>query len=155
MIIANMQTNTWTLWMPRLAAFAMALLLAASVVFWVLRWPVQHTGPALPSPLADEEVLAVSAAAVGRLLGAASSSASVAATPVASSRFALTGVVALGAGRGVALLSIDGKPARPYRAGSQLEPGLVLQSVAVRSATLGADASGPAQLTLELPKLKP
>ena len=159
MIITNMQTTTRNPWVPRLAAFAVALLLAASVVFWVLRWPVQDTGPVLPVAQASEDMPAASAAAISRLLGVLPSSVQ-AAVPAASSRFVLTGVVALGGGRGVALLSIDGKPARPYRAGSVLEAGWVLQSVASRSVTLGSnaqgsDAPGAAQLTLELPRRQP
>ena len=157
MIIANMQTSTRKPWMPRLAAFAVALLLAASVVFWVLRWPVPDAGAALPLASVGEELPTASTAVVTRLLGAvpASLETAAAATPDASSRFALTGIVALGSGRGVALVSIDGKPAKPYRMGSQLEEGWVLQSVAQRSVALGLDASGPVRLKLELPPRQP
>jgi general secretion pathway protein C len=111
MIIANMQTNTAIPWMPRLAAFGVALLLAGSVVFWVLRWPVADAGPPLPMPLASEDIAPVGAGVIARLLGAVAAPAEAAAAPDASSRFKLTGIVALGSGKGVALLSIDGKPA--------------------------------------------
>ena len=40
--------------------------------------------------------------------------------PDAASRFQLQGVVADDLGRGAALIAIDGKPARPYRAGALL-----------------------------------
>lgn len=141
--------------MPRLAAFAVALLLAASVVFWVLRWPVPDAGPALPLPQAGADRPVASTAAIAALLGALPASAQAAAAPAANNRFVLTGVVALGGGRGVALLAIDGKPSRPYRAGGLIEEGWVLQSVAARSVTLGAQAQGPARLTLELPPRQP
>lgn len=150
MIIANMQTTTRTPWMPRIAAFAVGLLLAASVVFWVLRWPVPETGRALPVPASSDDLPAPSVSAITRLLGESASPVEAAAAPDAGSRFLLTGVVALGGGKGVALVSIDGKPAKPFRIGSQLEDGWVLQSVAARSVTLGADATGPERLKLEL-----
>lgn len=141
--------------MPRIAAFGVALLLAGSVVFWVLRWPVQGGGNVLPLSVASDEVPAASASAITRLLGAATSPAAASAAPDASNRFQLTGVVALGSGRGVALVSIDGKPARPYRIGGQLEEGWVLQSVEPRSVALGADANGPVRMQLELPRRQP
>jgi general secretion pathway protein C len=62
--------------------------------------------------------------------------------------------VAAGAhsGGGAAVIAVDGKPARPYRVGSTIEEGLVLQSVRGRQAMLGP-AAGPALVTLELPPL--
>ena len=141
--------------MPRIAAFLVALLLAGSVVFWVMRWPVRDVGNPLAVPAASEDMPVANAAAIARLLGAATMSTETTAAPDASSRFLLTGIVALGSGRGVAVVSIDGKPAKPYRIGSQLEDGWVLQSVAPRSVALGADAKGPVRLKLELPARQP
>lgn len=159
MIIANMQTPPWKLWMPRIATFVVALLLAASVLFWVLRWPVQEPGPALPLAAAGDELAPAATgslvSSIAGLLGAQGSPVVTAVAPDASSRFVLTGVVALGAGRGVALVSIDGKPAKPYRMGSPLEDGWVLQSVGQRSIALGADARGPVRLKLELAPRRP
>ncbi len=158
MIIANMQTTHHKAWMPRLSAFGVGLLLAGSGVFWVLRWPASASAPALPVADSAEEMPAADAPAMARLLGAAataSDTATAPAAPDASSRFRLMGVVALGAGKGVALLSIDGQAARPYRVGSQLEAGWVLQSVQARSVALGPDASGPVGLRLELPGRQP
>jgi general secretion pathway protein C len=147
-----MQTTPWKPWMPRLSAFAAASLLAASVVFWVLRWPAPDAGATLASPMAADDVPAASASDIHRLLGATQAVAEVPSAPDAGSRFQLTGVVSLGAGKGVALLAIDGKPARPYRIGSTVEAGWVLQSVQPRSVALGSEMGGPARLQLELPR---
>lgn len=71
----------------------------------------------------------------------------------AASRFKLTGVVADRAKGGYALISVDGKPARPYRVGTLVDNALVLQSVAPRSAALAASADAPVSIILDLPKL--
>jgi general secretion pathway protein C len=88
---------------------------------------------------------------VARLLGSAPVAAAPAA-PSLSSRFNLLGVVAgPGPDHGAALIAIDGKPAKPYRVGVQVDEGLVLQSVQGRRAVLAAADSGQQVLTLELP----
>jgi general secretion pathway protein C len=151
MIIANMQVATLNLWMPRLAAFAVALLLGASGVYWVLRWPSSHAMPALPAAQAHDELPLADAAALARLLGEVKVMQSAVVAPDAASRFRLTGIIASAQGQGVALLSIDGKPAKPYAVGAQMEPGWVLQSVQTRRIALAADAQAPVALRLELP----
>lgn len=152
MIIANMQDTTRKPWMPRLAAFVVGLLLAGSMVFWVLHWPAADGGRSVPPAVAGEELPPPPLAAVARLLGGEAQASASAAAPDAASRFRLTGIIASGAGQGVALLSIDGKPARPYRVGSQLEEGWMLQSVEKRSVALATDASAPPGLQLALPQ---
>lgn len=100
-----------------------------------------------PSPVATQSI--------ARLLGAqpANSTAALAPAPEANGgRLKLLGVVAGRTHRGYALISVDGKPARPFGVGSQVTDNLVLKSVAARSAALGLDAKAPASLTLELPK---
>jgi general secretion pathway protein C len=75
--------------------------------------------------------------------------------PEAASRFALSGVVADPSKQGAALISIDGKPPRPFRVGSSVGDNYVLQSVGLRSATIGTQADGPAAFTLQLPVRAP
>ncbi len=101
-------------------------------------------GPVVIDPL-------VVARALGGGQGAAPS-----AVPLVSqaSRFAMLGVVADLRSAGVALISVDGQPARPYRVGDSVEDGLVLQSVKGRRAALGPTANGASVLTLELPEQK-
>lgn len=93
--------------------------------------------------------------AVARLLGAVPAVNAATVTPEAASRFALSGVVAYGTTRGAALISIDGKPPRPWRVGAQLGDGFVLQSVGPRSATLGASVDAAPAFTLQLPVREP
>ena len=155
MIIANMQVTLRKLWMPRLAAFVLALLLAASVVFWVLRWPLRDSAAPLPLAANTESLPGANSAVVARLLGAGLAPIATAVAPDAASRFRLAGVIASGRGQGVALVSIDGKPPKPYQVGSKLEDGLMLQSVEQRRAALATDAKAPVSLQLELPPRQP
>jgi general secretion pathway protein C len=53
---------------------------------------------------------------------------------------------------GVALIAVDGKPAKPFAVGARLDPELVLQSVSLRTASLGP-ASGAPTVKLEMPPL--
>jgi general secretion pathway protein C len=150
-----MQVTTRKLWMPRLAAFVLASLLAACVVFWVLRWPQRDSGAALPLAANTESLPGANNAVVARLLGAGLAPVAAALVPDAASRFRLLGIIASGRGQGVALLSIDGKPPKPYHVGSLIEEGLVLQSVEQRRAALAPDAKAPVSVQLELPPKQP
>lgn len=149
-----MATTVQSRWPPRLATLALWLLAAGSGVYWGLRIAPQSSSAAVAAPI--RAPLAVDPAAVARLLGANPVAASPGALPTVSmaSRFNLLGVVAARSRRGAALIAVDGKPARPYRVGSSVDEGLVLQSVEGRRAVLSASAGGPAVLTLELPPLK-
>lgn len=151
-----MQPNSQNIWWPRLAAFVLAGLAAASAVYWGLKWP----GPSLhtaASTVAAPETAASDPQALARALGGGNAPAAptpALALPGVGSRLSLVGVVAGSKSGGAALISVDGKPAKPYRVGAPIEDGLVLQSVALRSAALAPDVNSPASVTLEMPLLK-
>jgi general secretion pathway protein C len=92
---------------------------------------------------------------LARLLGQPPA-APVAEAPVVaqSSRFQLVGVVAArpGGGSGLALIAVDGKPAKPVRVGREVEPGLRLLTVAHRQVELGP-GPGATSVTLNLAPL--
>jgi general secretion pathway protein C len=140
--------------LARLSAFVIWAVVAGAAMFWGLRllvWPP-------PSP---PNVVAVSEAGgvrgdLSRLLGAEAAPAAAAVAPE-SSRFRLLGVMAgkaVGDGRtpGVALISIDGKPPRTFGAGARIDSELTLQSLGLRTASIGP-AQGPAAFVLEIPPL--
>ena len=89
---------------------------------------------------------------LGRLLGADAPPAVAAAAP-GDARYHLLGVVTprpAGAAReGLALIVVDGKPARAFRVGTAVDDDNVLQSVNARGATLGP-RSGTAAVALTL-----
>lgn len=145
--------------LARLSAFVIWALVAATAVFWGLRLMVR-------APSAPSYAMAVGDAAAARgdltsLLGAAPMAAAAAAAPApeAASRFRLLGIVApkaVGGSRnsaqGVALIAVDGKMPRAYQVGSRLDGDLVLQSVSLRTVSIGSPQGAP-PITLELPPL--
>ena len=145
--------------LSRLSAFVIWALIAATLVFWGLRLAVR---PA-PAPL-HSVALADSLSGRGdlsRLLGdppvVASVAPGVAPAPEAASRFRLLGIMAPHRSRsgepghgGLALIAIDGKPARAFAVGSRLDGDLVLQSVSLRQASIGP-AKGAQTVVLEIP----
>lgn len=138
----------------RLSAFVIWALVALATVFWGMRFFVR------PNPVPANAVVVSESAQVrgdlSRLLGA-EPVAAVAAAPQMSSRFRLLGVMAAksspqGMTPGVALISIDGKPARAFASGARVEDQLVLQNVSLRSASIGS-AQGGSTFVLEIPAL--
>lgn len=127
--------------------FALAAGVAASVVYWVLRWPQPVV--ARPAATAAAQAAAPDAQVLTRLLGQAAAPA--AAAPSPGGRYSLTGVLAGPGPRGAALISIDGKPAKPFRVGALVADNLYLQSVLGRRAVLAVGAAdAPPSLTLEM-----
>lgn len=147
-----MVTDRASNWTVRGVTFVVWVIAAASAAYWVMKFagsdssvPRVAAASRQPAP-ADPMVVA-------RLLGHTTTTAAptAVAQPSTSSRLSLIGVVADRSQRGAALIAVDGKPPRPYRVGTPVEEGLVLQSVEPRKATLGPSVDGPASVTLELP----
>jgi general secretion pathway protein C len=142
----------------RLSAFVIWSLVAATAVFWALRLAASPA-PVPPYAVAVSKSIVVRGD-LTRLFGAPPRVAVVAgAAPEAPSRYKLLGVMAPRSkaaqaeeGRGVALIAVDGKPAKAYAIGARLDGDLVLQSVGLRTAAIGT-AQGTRSVLLELPAL--
>lgn len=141
--------SSWTI---RGTTFVLWAAAAASAIAWGLKLG----NPSAQGPVAVPAVrppLAADPASVARLLGQVQGSGPAApAAPPLSSRFSLVGVVADRSKQGAALIAVDGRPAKPFRVGSRVDEGLLLQSVQSRRAVLAATPDGPAVVTLELPQ---
>ncbi|KLR59752.1 MULTISPECIES: type II secretion system protein N [Diaphorobacter] len=149
-----MVTNTYGRWAPRLATLLLWALAGATAVYWGLKLSASPGGTA-PAAAAPEPVV-TDTQALARLLGASPVLAAAEAAPSAASRFVLMGVLAgTASGGGAALIAVDGKPAKPYRVGANVEPGLVLQSLGKGAARLGASMDGATTLALEMPRKRP
>ena len=153
---AMTRTRWFTLLSPssylHVATLSVWAVVAYSAVVFVLRWDVEgpvasppsRTGEGQSQSLQEVDVLGVSKA-----LGAAP-------VPTASlaSRFVLVGVMDGGPSQGVALISADGKPAKPYRLGQTVSEGFVVVATGPKKAELGPQLGAPATLLLELPLKK-
>ena len=144
----------------RVCAFVIWALVAGTLVFWGLRLLVR--APEAPAHAVPVGAAVAARGDLTRLLGAAPvATAAAVAAPEASSRFRLLGVMApkpgtkpTASGQGVALIAVDGKPARAFAVGAQLDTDLVLQAVSLRTASIGPP-EGAASVRLEIPPLPP
>jgi general secretion pathway protein C len=125
----------------RWGTFGVWALVAASALFWGFRlFVVARTAPPQTQLAAPGEGVRGD---LTRLLGADAvvAAAADAPQPAADARYALVGVVSprspQAAREGLALIAVDGKPAKAFRVGAQVDGQNVLQSVGARSATLG------------------
>jgi len=145
------RTGNWTV---RGVTFVVWAAAAASAAYWTMKFAGSESSvPRVAA--ASRQAAPADPMVVARLLGYTASSAPTAvAQPSTSSRLSLIGVVADRSQRGAALIAVDGKPAKPYRVGTQIDEGIVLQSVQPRRAVLAASMEGPAVVTLELPTLQ-
>ena len=147
----DMVTLSQSKWSVRTLTVAVWALAAGSVLYWGLRLSNDRSVSATKATAVAPTT--IDSLAVARLLGATAAQAPT--LPSVASRFALQGVVAGTPGGGAALISVDGKPARPFRVGSAVEEGLILQSATARQVTFSASQGGPAVLTIDMPLLKP
>ncbi len=138
--------NLW----PGVLAALFGFAAAASVVFWVLNFPVGIAVQGLPSVQSANPV--VNASSTSHLDRAWGVQAALPEESIAqSSRFVLWGVVSGASGRGSALIAVDGQPPRPFRVGQTVADGVVLQSLGPKQAQLGASEQGEALFSISLP----
>ena len=142
--------------LARLCAFVLWALVAATAVFWGLRLLVR--APAAPPAAVVASEAASPRVDLTRLLGAVPVALVAPVAQVeANSRFRLLGIMApkpsaTAPARGVALIVVDGKLPKAFQVGAAVDGDMLLQSVSLRSATLGPARGGPG-FTLELPPL--
>lgn len=139
-------------WSVRLVTALIWMLAAASGVYWALHMSVPSTAAPfvqtrIPGFAADD---ASQQAKLARLLGASGIASVAPALPVAQ-RFALAGVISSVTGQGAALISVDGKPARPFLVGMQIVSGYMLKAVGLREATLADGVQSLVTITLPQP----
>ena len=108
-----------------MASALLAVVLIASITEWALSFSARRGAPepvkSLPTADLAIDPQRADTAAIARLFGA---------SPEAAGGIRALGVMAEGAsGRGIAVIAIDGKPARAVRAGETIAPGVVLAEV--------------------------
>ena len=137
-------------WSPRVVTALISLLALGSTTYWVQSFSADRS-LAPPAPTVETTVL-IDSATVALLLGAKNPTGVVQAS--LASRFVLRGVVASYPAGSAALISVDGKPAQPFRVGQSVAENLVLQSVVGRTAVLGAEIGGSSLVALDMPALR-
>jgi general secretion pathway protein C len=134
-------------------AFVVWALVAGSALFWGLRLFVE--APQAPAQAVVAELGTGARGDLTRVFGPDPVVVEQATEPepAADARFQLIGVVSPrggGAGnQGLALIAVDGKPAKAYRVGSVVDGQTVLQSVQARGAALGP-RGGAVQVALDI-----
>lgn len=148
-----MQTIVYSSWRVRGVTFLLFALAAASAVHWALQGWGAGTAPGASLAAAAGQAPLDSRAVARALGGGVVKEAAEPAPVVASRRFVLMGVVADVSSGGAALISVDGKPAKPLPVGATVDGRLVLKLVQGRRALLAPSMDAPAEVTLELPAL--
>ena len=129
-------------------------LVAYSALVFVMRWGVDGDVINAPSAVGQGQSHGspeVDALAVTKALGAVSPQS---ANASLASRFVLVGVMDGGPAQGVALVSVDGKPAKPYRVGQSVSENLVVVATGPKKAELGPQVGATSTLVLDLPTKK-
>lgn len=144
-------------WAARWVAAGVWLLAGLVAGYWGLRWV--GYGPVQALPVAAPQGIEVNTDAVARALGLglapATALADGAVPAPQGGRYTLKGVVAAVASggsstSGVALIEVEGQPARPYRVGAVVDGRWVVQEVTARSATLSSAPGAAAVESLRL-----
>ena len=136
----------------RLTSLFVWAVVAYSAVVFGLQWGGGVPVDAVVAGSEQKQVLSdVDALSVPKALGAAPVQS---ATASLASRFVLVGVMDGGPSQGVALISVDGKPAKPYRLGQTVTDGFVVLATGPKKAELGPQLGATATLFLELPLKK-
>ncbi len=127
--------------LPHGVSLLVWLILGFSACAWVLR-AQGSTSVALGRDLPSTQRLEPDSAMVVRALGTPPAGKAAATNPVLDSgRFVLAGVIDQGAGKGAALIAVDGKPAKAFATGAVVADGWVLARVARQSAWIAAQGS--------------
>lgn len=110
----------------RLASIVLAIALVASATGWILNFenyrPIREPLRALPADTVSAATQSADVQRLAQLFGGTASD--------SLDGIRTLGVIAEGStGRGVAIIGINGQPARTVRAGEQLAPGIVLAEV--------------------------
>ena len=137
-----------------LATLMVWALVAYSAVMLVLRWGVDEdfiNAPSAVGQVQSQGLPEVDATAVNKALGATPTQS---ATASLASRFLLVGVMDGGPTQGVALISVDGKPAKPYRVGQSVSENLVVVATGPKKAELGPQVGASSTFVLDLPPRK-
>lgn len=125
--------------LARIVAVALFALLCAIVAGWALQL-LAPRAPVAPSGAVAQAQPPADLGLASQLFGGAPVAGGEPAAAAAPSNIQVSGVLAAGE-RGVALLAIDGKPARPFAVGEPVSDGLAVRSVSASEVVLDRGGS--------------
>jgi general secretion pathway protein C len=96
--------------------------------------------------------LPVDSKAIAKLLGASDSEVVEPTSTALKNTFVLFGLARSANGQGVALISLDGKPAKPYKLGSLVVDDLTLKTISTNTVMLAISDKATDGISLELTK---
>ena len=142
-------------WVSRSVTLVLGAFAAASVVFWVLK--LSSAGGSEPVVAVESEPARMDPQALVKALGGGAAAPVQEVLGATPQRVRLVGVVSTPTQQGAALISLDGKPAKPYTVGATVEGGWTLRSVQPRRAVLAVLHAGQPpvrgeDLVLEMPE---
>ena len=142
-------------WVSRSVTLVFGAFAAASIVFWVLK--LSSAGGSEPVMAVESAPAVVDPQSLVRALGGGVASTAPEVVGGPPQRMRLVGVVSTPTQQGAALISLDGKPPKPYAVGGMVEGVWSLRSVQPRRAVLSAVHAGQAatqddDVVLEIPE---
>jgi general secretion pathway protein C len=152
----NQHTQVPSAKLPTWVAIGLWAATAAGCTAWVLAlWPKDESSVATVSmePMSSVQSTPSDQADFGKVLGQQPALAAPETTAATDSNLVLLGIAKAGNSEAVALLSVDGQPAKAVKRGSEVQPGLVLQSVSLNEVRLGNRLNGPSSRVLPMPQL--
>lgn len=125
--ISPSSSNIRNPWMLLLFTAAIWVVVALFGVYWTMKFVKSGNVSASIAMIVPQA--SVDSSALGKLLGVDPLAGNNSLSTESSVNLALFGVASTSAGGGIALISTDGKPAKPYRIGGKVTDTLTLKSV--------------------------
>ncbi|HMS25834.1 MAG TPA: hypothetical protein PKC80_00450 [Burkholderiaceae bacterium] len=135
-------------WLARLVTLTVWMFVLLSVFYWGLKFTKLNSISATPAPLVPAKV--VETQAVALLLGSVGTNGSKPINTNSNSNLLLLGTANTNSGGGIALIAVEGKPAKPYEVGSQITEVWKLKSLSRSGVTLVSRKSNAEEIFLAL-----
>ena len=140
--------NSGNKWLVRLVTLTVWMLALLCAVYWGLKFIKLNQISATPTAIVPAKV--VETQAVAQLLGSIGTIESKQINAAVNTSLVLHGIANTNSGGGIALIAVDGKPAKPHGVGSQITELWKLKSLSRTGVTLVSSKSSAEQMSLTL-----
>lgn len=150
---SNQTFSTGNNWLVRLVTFAIWMFVLLCVVYWGFKFTKFKPISAIPAGIVPVKV--VETQAVAQLLGSSGCIGNKPISTAINANFVLHGIANTNSGGGIALIAVDGKPAKPHGVGSQITELWKLKSLSRTGVTLVSSKSSAEEMSLTLQARQP